>query len=139
MIHKGVSYRVDILHLRLSNFEGGPEPTGGLTMVALYEQRWPYHKISERFAACGWALCSPTDTFCRKSGREIAINRALLALEKGTPFASTVDCYDALMKSIDTVSWDVFSESYTMKFANKWVDVIVTPEDEEIILGILPW
>lgn len=50
---------------------GAPRPNGGITLVEV--------KFTNGTRARGVARCAPCDNFCKKTGRQIAVGRALKA------------------------------------------------------------
>lgn len=67
-------YHIRVFHSRVRDENGVPSARGGSTTVVLQS-----HKHGPEVAAAT-AYCSEKDNFCRRTGRNVAIGRALKKL-----------------------------------------------------------
>ncbi len=67
---KQKGWRVDVIHRR-NRFDGDIESNGGATTVIL---------TKHNKAIVGTAVCSESDTYCKETGRNIALARALVQI-----------------------------------------------------------
>lgn len=70
-------YHIRVFHSRVLDENGVPSARGGSTTVVLQS-----HKHGRELAAAT-AYCSDKDNFCRRTGRNVAIGRAVKKLGLG--------------------------------------------------------